>query len=264
MSNAAFDGISGRIRHWRTRLPSEADLRDSLRYQLVDRFAFVSRPDFVVDADTGATNADRTLACTVTAPSGDRPDGCPVESFDTADFVDGAWFPAAPSGYVVRSYPILRFDGTGALQALFPERVVVETRNVANTLASVELPDDCVNPNCVVQETYTFTGAGRNQHLVGSTLFNDARISNAVFAVNQGTAGLNDACSFREPYGDLYYLTLDVELATGPWAGATDIWVRHYNTGNLSTDFPTPLDQVREVFVFRADSIRRPLPGLVV
>jgi len=263
MSSAAFDGISGRIRHWRTRLPAEADLRDTTRYQLLDRFAFVSRPSFVIDAETGATNGEATYACTNMTTSGDRPEGCAVPSYDSVGFESGTWYPASPSGYVVRSYPILRFDGSGALQALYDERVVVETRNIANTPAAIET-SDCANANCVVREIYTFTGAGRNQHLVGSTLFNDARISNAVFAINQSSAGLNDACSFRDPYGELYYLPLDLELATGSWAGATDVWVRHYNTGNLSTDFPTPLDQVREVFVFRAEASRRPLPGLVV
>ena len=268
MSHGTFDGVSGRMRHWRSRLPHEADLRDTIHYTLLDRFAFVSKPDFVVDAAQEIYNGELTLSCVAAATSGPRPEGCTFEGEpdsydDKLDLGYQGWFPSSPSGYVVKSYPILRFDASGALQALYPERVVVETRNIANTRASTE-PSDCQHPNCVVQETYTFSGAASNQHLIAATVFNDVFIDNGVFATNQSPELLLDSCSFRHPYGALYYLPLDVELATGPWADATDVWVRHYNTGNSSFSVPTPMDQIREVFVFRASASRRPLAGLVV
>jgi hypothetical protein len=265
----AFDIVTNRLRYMRNRLPPQADLRDSNQVELIDKFFFVSKPTFVVDFDSGETNADRTLSCIVTTSSGPRAAGCPGGvSHDLPVKITPApptqpyWLPASPSGYVVKSYPILRNDAAGALQALYPERVVVETRNVGNSRVGTESKNNCNNTNAILQETYYFTGASPNQVLVATFGAYDVSLQNDVFAINQTDPDLFAATQPRS-YGPQYIITLDIEVATGPWAEATDVWIRHFNTGNLPTDPALPTDTVREVYVYKARSSRRPLPGTI-
>jgi hypothetical protein len=298
MSSAAFDGISARIRHWRSRLPQTADLRDTFDYQLLDRFYFVSKADFVIDPATGETNAERTYSCVCPTASGQR-DGefdinggcrrnddasgepipydlryptnqnCSAQP-DPPPFPPGACTlnpprfdeAAMPSGYVIKSYPILRYDGEGRLVAQFDEQAVVETRHVQNVPVTNNWFGDCDRPAAVTQETYTFLGAGPSQQLVASTAFNDTPVAYRDFAVNVDLRPTR-----RRYFNQDYVLALDVEEATGFWHRATDVWVRHYNRDGTEDGPPfdtiLPTDDVREVSVYTARASRRSVPGLV-
>lgn len=298
MSSASFDAVSGRIRHWRSRLPQQADLRDTFEYELVDRFYYVSKQDFVIDPATGETNAERTYSCVCTTSSGTRDGefefngGCrrdddasgdplpfdrlvTTNSFcsaqpDPPPYPEGSctlaperfWLSAMPSGYVIKSYPILRYDDAGRLVAQFDEQVVVETRNVQNVPVASTWFGGCVNPVAVTQETYTFLGAGPSQQLVASTAFNDTIVSYRDFDVNVELRPTR-----RRYFGENYTLTLDVEEATGFWHRATDVWVKHYNRDGTEDGPPfdtiLPTDDVREVSVYTARASRRSLPGMI-
>lgn len=295
MSGSAYDGISGRIRHWRSRLPQTADLRDTFDYFLLDRFYFVSKPSFVIDPETGETNAERTYSCVCPTSSGARNGefkffgGCRMDD-DTSGLpipYDERYYrnsscappntfpptsctrlppfsdsPAMHSGYTIRSYPILRQNEAGdRLVAQFDERVVVETRYLQNVPVALE-EVVCEYPQAVTQETYTFLGAGPSQQIVGTAVFNDSIVGTRDFSDN------TDISSVRRRYfGQDYTLTLDLEEATGFWHRATDVWVQHYNRDGTEAggSFPIilPTDDVRVVSVYTARSSRRSLPGLV-
>jgi hypothetical protein len=297
MSGAAFDGVAGHIRHWRSRLPQTADLRDTFDYYLLDRFYYVSKPGFVIDPATGETNAERTYSCVCPTASGardgefnfyggcrrnDDTSGLPIpfdQRYTTNSFCSPPLtfppasctprppqfdLPAMPSGYTIRSYPILRLDAEGErLVAQFDERVVVETRYLQNvpvtTLASF---DTCRYPDVVTQETYTFLGAGPSQQLVGSVVFNDSIAGTRDFSDNA------DISPVRRRYnGTDYVLPLDVEEATGFWHRATDVWVKHINRDGTEAGGSSPPilpdDDVRVVSVYTARASRRSMPGLV-
>lgn len=297
--SGTFQGISARIRHWRNRLPPGADLRDVYDYHILDRFYYVSLPEVIIDRETGETNLERTYSLVAATSSGQRDGrffeegGCranddasglpvpydarlrpkvcsPPDPYFPPPWPPGSCFtldprldaPAMPSGYVVKSYPILRTDTTGELAALFQEQAVVETRNILNVPVSVRWPGDCGLPSAAIQETYHFIGASPAQRLVAHVARNDTFAPSIAYAQNQELLFKG-----RRYFGLDYVWPADIEVASGPWAGATDVWVRHFNSlaseTTTSSVAPDPLDEVREVTVYRAQNSRRSIPGLV-
>lgn len=290
MSSAQFDRIGAQIRHFRNRLPRGADLGETNDFELMDRFYFVSLPDIVIDRTTGQTNVERTYSCVATTSSGQRDGefrangGCRMDDDDSGDPVnyderipqrrcegfsevpcDPSFcvteppqfdWPATPSGYVVKSYPILRYDTTGELAALFPEQAIVETRNIINVPVST-VSGNCLYPPATFQDTYTFIGASPAQRLVVNTAVNFYLADTGAYAVNDGL--LNRV---RRNNGAEHIYACDVELASGPWSSATHVWVKYFASGT-SDEVPDPLNDVREVSVYRAVASRRAIPGLI-
>jgi hypothetical protein len=271
----SYDALSARIRHWRTRLPKTSDLRDTRRYELVDRVIFTQKPFFPVDLREAppVLNQELTYTCALNTPTGPRVEFCsylptPYETVydDPEGFFSVA---AAPSGYMIRSYPLLRDPeggrpGNNLVYPLFPqERVILESRSIGNTTASLGF-SSCENPNAVTQETYTFIGAGENQVLVATNAFQDTIIRTDWFRINQ-TSPNRIAASQGRAYGEFIIQPLQVEFATGLWAGTTDVWMRTLDDGRGLLDLGA-LDNgshFSEVSFFKARSNRRMMPQLL-
>lgn len=246
MSN--YKTVGGRLRHYRYRYPNAVDVRQTTNIQVVDRFFYTDRPEYVVDMATGTTNEELTWRCVVRTGSGLRPPDCARPEVDYGDRLEdedtGLFYTPSPSGYEVASYPILRYNTDGFLAALFEERVVVETRNVCNSPIALN-PSTCDLPNVVIQETYTFSAPSAKQQLRGTVTLNDAAFVNDKFY--DALPGVTNG--FR--YSPQYIMNLDLEVATGGWQDATSVWVRHFSP-RFGESIPNPdLDQFREVVVFR-------------
>jgi hypothetical protein len=262
----SFEGVRGRLRHWRTRLPKDTDLRDTNTYELVDRFFFSLKPLFPVDleATPPRLNFQETFSCVLATASGLRPEGCELPDLPyDQPFDDGViTYPAAPSGYVLKSHPLLREIPGGIVAATFDERVVLESRSIANTSASLYIADQCDFPNAVTQETYYFTGAGENQQLVATSCFQDTVVRTDWLRANQTSANLVAASKGRA-YGQFYVQALQVELATGLWAGTTDVWVRVLDDGRSIVDTTDFTAHIAEISLFKARRSRRAAPQLL-
>jgi hypothetical protein len=270
----SYDATSARMRHWRTRLPKTADLRDTRRYELVDRVVFTQKPFFPVDIREAPPllNQDVTYTCALNTPTGPRGEFCGVVQDvpyeETYDDPEGFFsYVASPSGYMIRSYPLLRDPeggrpGNNLVFPLFPkERVILESRSIGNTTASLTF-SACEYPNAVTQETYTFIGAGENQVLVATNCFQDTIVRSDWFRVNQANAN-RIAASQGRAYGLFIIQPLQVEFATGAWAGTTDIWMRTLDDGRGLFDLTDPSSHVSEVSFFKARSNRRMMPQLL-
>lgn len=263
----SFEATSGRLRHWRTRLPKEADLRDTRTYELVDILYFSQKPAFPVDTRTTPLrfNAEETYTCALNTSSGERNEGCSIggEALPYAEPYDepgGTFsFAASPSGYMIRSYPLLRELPGGLTVNAFPERVILECRTVGNTTASLGF-SSCEYANSVVQETYTLIGAAENQVLVASNSFQDAIVRTDWLKANQATPN-RIAASRGWDVGEFLIQPLEVEFATGPWAGTTDVWMRSLDDGRGILDTSDFTSQVSQMFLYKARANRRVIPG---
>lgn len=216
---STFGAVSSQLRRQRFTQPRSVDYRDAPTAFVTDTFFFTTRPDYVVDVTTGETNAQRSFEYAHHVSSGPPPLFC--QQLGLPDF--DATF---PSGITVASYPILRLDALGRLQALFEdERATVVTRALYNTETG-QFITGCQTPNLVFAETYIFSAQGATQTLVASIASNEF-----------------DA---RRP--DDYTLPLGVETATGFWQEAQIVLLRHFNA---PPDADPALDQFRQVRVIR-------------
>lgn len=213
-----YSSVAANLRRQRFTRPRSVDYRDVPTAFVTDTFYYTSRPDYVVDVETGETNAQRLLRYDHRVSSGPAPTFC--QQLNLPNF-DANY----PSGLFVAVYPLLRLDSLGRLQALFDEWVTVVTRALFNTETGQFLTG-CQTPNLVFAETYIFSAPQQNQTLIASVASNE----------------------WDAERPDDYTLSLGVESATGYWQEAQTVLLRHFNA-------PPPadpaLDQFRQVRVLR-------------